>query len=57
MCYAIGSNDFTIYAVKEAVKIHSYTSHIRNSSMVLDETNDRIFVANEYGLINVYSLN
>jgi hypothetical protein len=57
MCYALGSNDFTIYAVTEAVKLHSYTSHLKNASMVLDDTNERIFVAGLQGLMSVYSLN
>jgi len=57
MCYALGSNDFTIYAVRESIKIYSYTSHLRNASMALDELNERIFVVSELGLVSVYTLN
>lgn len=56
-CYAIGSNDFTIYSVKEAVKLHSYASHLRNASMIFDDLNERIFVASEQGLVSMYVLN
>lgn len=57
MCYALGSNDFTVYAVKEATKVHSYMNNLSNASMAMDDRNDRLFVASQQGLISVYTLN
>jgi hypothetical protein len=46
MCYALGSNDFTIYSIRESVRVHSYMSNLRNASVVLDDVNSRLFVVN-----------